>query len=178
VVVMKSTPRRATARPDGAPPQGAGVGAAQQPPGHGQPPGRVATSPTSTRRSGRPSNRPWAEAASACPRAAGRHVGIDVGAALRPDPRRGRRGHHHLDATPGDLITEAVALGHLAPTDPAQLAFEIEALLLAGNHVHHLDNHPRALELARAGIARRLEDLRTPAAPALAEGSRPAPTGA
>jgi AcrR family transcriptional regulator len=51
--------------------------------------------------------------------------------------------------------------------------FEIEALLVAGNHVYHLDNDPQALELARAGIARRLEDLRTPGAPALADWSTP-----
>jgi hypothetical protein len=60
------------------------------------------------------------------------------------------------------LIAAAVELGHLSPCDPAQLAFEVEALLVAGNHVYHLDNDPRALALARAGTARRLEDLRTP----------------
>jgi AcrR family transcriptional regulator len=71
------------------------------------------------------------------------------------------------------VIADAVELGHLSPCDPAQLAFEIEALLVAGNHVYHLDNDPRALELARAGIARRLEDLRTPGTPALAGWSTP-----
>jgi AcrR family transcriptional regulator len=76
-----------------------------------------------------------------------------------------------------DHIVDAVELGHLAACDPVQLAFELEALLVAGNHVYHLNNDPRALELARAGIARRLEDLRTPGAPALAESSQPAPTG-
>jgi AcrR family transcriptional regulator len=75
------------------------------------------------------------------------------------------------------LIAEAVELGHLSPCDPAQLAFEVEALLVAGNHVYHLDDDPRALELARAGIARRLEDLRTPEAPALADEPQPAATG-
>jgi hypothetical protein len=70
---------------------------------------------------------------------------------------------------PEGLIAEAVELGHLSLCDPAQLAFEVEALLVAGNHVYHLDNDPRALALARAGIARRLEDLRTPEAPALAD---------
>jgi hypothetical protein len=64
-----------------------------------------------------------------------------------------------------------------ATTTPAQLAFEVEALLVAGNHVYHLDNDPRALALARAGTARRLEDLRTPEAPALADDPQPAPTG-
>lgn len=73
-------------------------------------------------------------------------------------------------------IADAVELGHLSGCDPVQLSFEIEALLVAGNHVYHLDDDPRALELARTGIARRLEDLRTPGAPALAEWSQPAPT--
>lgn len=71
------------------------------------------------------------------------------------------------------LIADAVELGHLNPCDPVQLAFEIEALLVAGNHVYHLNSDPQALELARAGIARRLEDLRTPGAPALAKGPDP-----
>jgi AcrR family transcriptional regulator len=66
-----------------------------------------------------------------------------------------------------DLVAGAVELGHLRPCDPVQLAFEIEALLVAGNHMYHLDDDPKALELARTGIARRLEELRTPAAPAL-----------
>jgi AcrR family transcriptional regulator len=73
-------------------------------------------------------------------------------------------------------IADAVELGHLSPCDAAQLAFEIEALLVAGNHVYHLNDDPEALELARAGIARRLEDLRTPGAPALAGWRQPAPT--
>jgi AcrR family transcriptional regulator len=75
------------------------------------------------------------------------------------------------------LIADAVELGHLSPCDPAQLAFELEALMVAGNHMYHLDNDPGALELARVGIARRLEDLRTPGAPPLAEWRQPAPTG-
>jgi hypothetical protein len=77
---------------------------------------------------------------------------------------------------PEGLIAAAVELGHLSPCDPAQLAFEVEALLVAGNHVYHLDNDPRAQALARAGTAR-LEDLRTPEAPALADDPQPAPTG-
>jgi AcrR family transcriptional regulator len=76
------------------------------------------------------------------------------------------------------LIVDAVELGHLSACDPAQLAFELEALLVAGNHMYHLDNDPGALELARAGIARRLEDLRTPGAPPLAGWRQPAPSAA
>jgi AcrR family transcriptional regulator len=80
----------------------------------------------------------------------------EVAAAMRTWMRR-------LEA----LIVEAVDLGHLGRCDPAQLAFEIEALLVAGNHVSHLHDEPRALDLARNGIARRLQELRTPRAPAL-----------
>jgi hypothetical protein len=50
-----------------------------------------------------------------------------------------------------------------------QVAFEIEALLVAGNHVRHLADDPRALLRARVGIARRLEELRTPTTPLLTE---------
>lgn len=49
------------------------------------------------------------------------------------------------------LIADAVERGHLAPTDPVQLAFELEALMVAGNQVYQLNNDPQALELARAG---------------------------
>jgi AcrR family transcriptional regulator len=65
------------------------------------------------------------------------------------------------------LIVEAVDLGHLRPCDPVQLAFEIEALLVAGSHVSQLHDEPRALDLARAGISQRLQELRTPDAPEL-----------
>jgi hypothetical protein len=62
-------------------------------------------------------------------------------------------------------------MGHLVPCDPVQVAFEIEALLVAGNHVYRLND---ALDLARGGIAQRLEGLRTPRAPALAGHGEPA----
>ena len=65
------------------------------------------------------------------------------------------------------LVEEAVALGHLKACDVEQVAFEIEALLVAGNHVRHLADDPRALLRARVGIARRLEELRTPTTPLL-----------
>jgi hypothetical protein len=78
---------------------------------------------------------------------------------------------------PERLIVDAVEHGHLAPTDPVQLAFELEALMVAGNHVYQLNNDPQALELDRTGIARRLEDLRTPDAPALTGAGQPAPAG-
>jgi AcrR family transcriptional regulator len=65
------------------------------------------------------------------------------------------------------LASRAVELGHLVQCDPVQVAFEIEAMLVAGNHVYRLNDDPRALDLARTGIAQRLEGLRTPRAPAL-----------
>jgi AcrR family transcriptional regulator len=74
-----------------------------------------------------------------------------------------------------DLVGEAVELGHLSACDPVQLAFELEALLVAGNHVYRLNDDPGALERARAGIVRRLGDLRTPEAPAL-DGGEELPT--
>jgi AcrR family transcriptional regulator len=65
------------------------------------------------------------------------------------------------------LVEEAVALGHLVACDPEQVAFEIEALLVAANHVRHLADDRQALTRARVGIARRLEALRTRATPLL-----------
>ena len=67
-----------------------------------------------------------------------------------------------------NLVEEAVAVGHLRACDAEQVAFEIEALLVAGNHMRHLDDD-RSAGQARAGIARRLDELRTPTAPLLSE---------
>ena len=68
-----------------------------------------------------------------------------------------------------DLLSAAVTLEQLTPCDPAQLAFEIEALLVAGGHHYRLYRDPKAPERARTAIRRRLEELRTPASPALSE---------
>lgn len=65
------------------------------------------------------------------------------------------------------LIAAAVELGQLVPCDPAQLAFEIQALLNAGGHVFRLCQDPKAPERGRAAIAQRLETLRGPAFPLL-----------
>ena len=67
------------------------------------------------------------------------------------------------------LITAAVELGQLTPCDPAQLAFEIQALLNAGGHVFRLCHDPKAPERGRAAVLQRLETLRGPAFPALNE---------
>jgi AcrR family transcriptional regulator len=68
-----------------------------------------------------------------------------------------------------DLIQTSVDLGQLTPCDPAQLAFEIQALFDAGGHMYRLHHDPKAPTRARAAILRRLEGLRGPAFPALGE---------
>jgi AcrR family transcriptional regulator len=67
------------------------------------------------------------------------------------------------------LIVTSVELGQLTPCDPAQLAFEIQALFDAGGHMYRLHHDPKAPARARAAILRRLEGLRGPAFPALGE---------
>jgi AcrR family transcriptional regulator len=68
-----------------------------------------------------------------------------------------------------DLVAAGVRLGQLAPCDPAQLAFEIEALLVAGGHQYRLYRNPKAPARARTAIRHRLDELRAPAFPALTE---------
>ena len=63
------------------------------------------------------------------------------------------------------LIATAIELGQLVPCDPAQLAFEIQALLNSGGHVFRLCQDPKAPERGRAAIQQRLETLRGPAFP-------------
>jgi AcrR family transcriptional regulator len=63
------------------------------------------------------------------------------------------------------LIATAIELGQLVPCDPAQLAFEIQALLNSGGHVFRLCQDPKAPERGRAAIQQRLEILRGPAFP-------------
>jgi AcrR family transcriptional regulator len=67
------------------------------------------------------------------------------------------------------LISLAVDLGQLTPSDPAQLAFEIQALFDAGGHQYRLYHDPKAPVRARTAILRRLEELRGPRFPELAE---------
>src|SRR5215470_382782 len=81
-----------------------------------------------------------------------------------------------------DLISAAVRLGQLTPCDPAQLAFEIQALLDAGGHQGWLYHDPKAPARARAAIHRRLDELRTPhplpgAGHQLSDENRPAHAG-
>ena len=75
-----------------------------------------------------------------------------------------------------DLISAGITLGQLAPCEPAQLAFEIQALLGAGSHQYRLRRDPQAAARARTAVRQRMESLRAPRFPALAETS-PAATG-
>ena len=75
-----------------------------------------------------------------------------------------------------DLISAGITLGQLAPCEPAQLAFEIQALLGAGSHQYRLRRDPQAIARARTAVRQRLESVRAPRFPALAETS-PAATG-
>jgi AcrR family transcriptional regulator len=68
-----------------------------------------------------------------------------------------------------DLVSAAVKLAQLAPCDPAQVAFEVEALLVAGGHQYRLYRDPKAPARAKTAIRQRLEELRTPGSPKLDE---------
>jgi AcrR family transcriptional regulator len=62
-------------------------------------------------------------------------------------------------------LAAAVEQRELTPCDVAQVAFEIEALLVAGDHVFRLQRDPAALVRARAAIRQRLGGLRPRGAP-------------
>lgn len=54
------------------------------------------------------------------------------------------------------LAREAHALGELEDDDPAQLAFELQALLAGANTTFALEGDPAVFDRARAAVARRL----------------------
>jgi len=63
------------------------------------------------------------------------------------------------------LVAEARDEGHLiSDADPAQLAFEVEALLFTANHLAQLRRSPEPLERARCAIRNRLAALAPPTA--------------
>jgi AcrR family transcriptional regulator len=68
-----------------------------------------------------------------------------------------------------DLVSAGVRLEHLTPCDPAQAAFEIQALLGAGSHQYRLRRQPQAIARARTAVLQRLQTLRAPQFPALAQ---------
>jgi AcrR family transcriptional regulator len=65
------------------------------------------------------------------------------------------------------LVAVGLERGQLAPCDPAQLAFEVQALLGASSHQYHLCHDTRAVERGLAAIAQRLETLRGASFPPL-----------
>ena len=67
------------------------------------------------------------------------------------------------------LITAAVELGQLTSCDPAQLTFEVQALLDAGGHQYRLHHDPKAPGRSRTAIRHGLEHFRGPRFPALPE---------
>ena len=68
-----------------------------------------------------------------------------------------------------ELIAASVRLEQLVPCDPAQLAFEIQALFGAGGHMYRLHHDAKAPTRARTAILQRLEGLRGPAFPELSQ---------
>ena len=57
-----------------------------------------------------------------------------------------------------EALVEAVARGELAPSaDPGQLFFELNAMLAEANGAYLLHDDPRYFDMARRGIADRLE---------------------
>lgn len=66
-----------------------------------------------------------------------------------------------------DLISSGIELAQLRPCDPAQLAFEIQALLGAGGHQYRLCRDPKAPARGKAAILHRLEQLAGPRFPEL-----------
>ena len=73
-----------------------------------------------------------------------------------------------------ELVKTGIALRQLTSCDPAQIAFEIQALLGASSHQHRLRHDPETASRGKAAILHRLETRRAPHFPALAESSRTA----
>ena len=71
-----------------------------------------------------------------------------------------------------ELVTTGILLRQLTPCDPAQIAFEIQALLGASSHQHRLRHDPEAASRGKTAILHRLETLRAQHFPVLAESSR------
>lgn len=78
---------------------------------------------------------------------------------VRPGPVRDRIGEWVAGWMQAieDAVREAQSRGEIAPeADPAQLAFEINALLVGANLAYPLFGDPRILERARVGVRQRL----------------------
>jgi AcrR family transcriptional regulator len=68
-----------------------------------------------------------------------------------------------------ELIAVGIDQGQLLPCDPAQVAFEIQALLGAGAHQYRLCQDPKAPGRGKAAVLHRLQALRADGFPALTE---------
>jgi AcrR family transcriptional regulator len=68
-----------------------------------------------------------------------------------------------------ELIAVGIDQGQLLPCDPAQVAFEIQALLGAGAHQYRLCRDPKAPGRGKAAVLHRLQALRADGFPALTE---------
>ncbi len=69
-----------------------------------------------------------------------------------------------------ELVAVGITLEQIEPCDPAEVAFEIQALLGAGSHQYRLRRAPDAIARAKSAVLQRLERLRAPQFPALASG--------
>lgn len=69
-----------------------------------------------------------------------------------------------------ELVAAGITLDQLAQCDPAEITFEIQALLGAGSHQYRLRRDPDAIAHAKTAILQRLERVRAPQFPALATG--------
>lgn len=76
-----------------------------------------------------------------------------------------------------ELVTAGIALRQLTQDDAAQVAFEIQALLGAASHQYWLLHDLEAITRGEMAILHRLETLRGPRFPALAELPGPATGG-
>ena len=66
-----------------------------------------------------------------------------------------------------NLISAGVEIRQLTPCDPAQLAFEFQALFDAGGHMYRLHHDPKAPIRTRTAILHRLAQTRGPLFPNL-----------
>jgi AcrR family transcriptional regulator len=66
-----------------------------------------------------------------------------------------------------DLVAAGVEGDQLVPCDPAQLAFEFQAVFNAGGHYYRLYNDPKSPARARSAIRERLKHFRGPNLPPL-----------
>jgi hypothetical protein len=67
------------------------------------------------------------------------------------------------------VVSASIELEQITPCDPAQLAFEVQALLSAAAHQYRLVRDPKATARGKSAVWHRLQARRGPRFPALAE---------